>query len=437
MPSDPTLLLTGEQVRELGKQFGTPLYVVDETIFRKRIRSYRKALEKTWPNSRLAYASKANSHVALLRIAFQEDCLIDAASEGEIEAALRAGVPPSSINLHGNNKSAMELDRAIELGIREIIVDNSAEITAVANRHDLLRKVDTKLLLRLAPGVDPKTHKRIATGQDDTKFGFNIADGSAEEAVGLCVESGLPLVGFHAHVGSQLLDPEAQIVAAERVAQFAVDMNQRFEVNCKELNLGGGLGVSHSPSQHPAEIADYVQHVNLSANSILKKAGLNPMITHEPGRALIGPAGVTIYQIGSAKPVHMLGGSTKVYVSVDGGLADNPRPALYDAIYEVQATSNDPARVLDCGKMVAVTICGRHCETDNLFENIMIPSNARPGDFLQVLATGAYNNSMASNYNRYPRPKMVLIRKGGEAQLIQREETWDEMFERETIPEGL
>ncbi len=437
MPSDPTLKLSSDRVRELASQFGTPLYVIDEATFRNRIQSYRKALESTWSNSRLAYASKANSHIAILKIAFQEVCLIDAASEGEIEAALRAGVPPNSVNLHGNNKSATELDRAIELGIREIIVDNFAEINALANRLDSLRKVDTKLMLRLAPGVDPKTHKRIATGQDDTKFGFNIADGSAEEAVGLCVEAGLPLVGFHAHVGSQLLDPEAQIVAAERVAQFAVDMNKRFGLECKELNLGGGLGVSHSPEQHPSEIGDYVQKVNSSANSILKEAGLNPQITHEPGRALIGPAGVTVYEIGSAKPVHMLDGSTKVYVSVDGGLADNPRPALYDAVYEVQATSTDPTRVLDCDKMVPVTICGRHCETDNLFEGVMIPSSTQPGDYLQVLATGAYNNSMASNYNRYPRPKMVLIRESGEVQLIQREETWDEMFERESIPEGL
>jgi len=298
-----------------------------------------------------------------------------------------------------------------------------AEITA--HRHP-------RLILRLAPGVDPVTHHKISTGQADTKFGFNISDGAAERAVVRCLEAGLPLYGFHCHVGSQLLDPEAQRTGGELIADFAVAMRTRHGYSAEYLNVGGGLGVRYLGSMEPTPVREYCRLVVEAAQAALRGSGIEPILGQEPGRSLVSESGVTLYTVGVIKPVPAPGRGTRTYAAVDGGLSDNPRPALYDAKYEVERVLPQPA-----GEAATFTVSGKHCETDMLFEDVELPADLKPGDVLQVLCTGAYNSSMASNYNRYPRPATALIRTDGSVDLIQRREDWDEMLAREVMPEGL
>lgn len=475
--SDTRFRVSERQARELFEQFGTPLYVLDEASLRTRIQRFREAVRHASPNALVAYASKANPSFAVLAICAQEGCHIDVASEGELRAALSAGVPAHRCHLHGNNKSDNELRLAFEVGVGQIVVDNLREIERIAELRSVFgaaRTADSEkprealpvgnvcpdLLLRLAPGVDPITHKKISTGQDDTKFGFNIADGAAEGAVRLCMGLGLPLVGFHAHVGSQLLDPEAQRASAEALARFAVDMKLRQDFEARVLNVGGGLGARYTDDQHPMEIEAYVSLVTNAVLEVLDESGLigngfGPTLVHEPGRALVAESGVTLYSVGNVKRVPIGNGKIRKYVAVDGGLADNPRPALYAAKYSVErvaesqrAPDEDGAKSDRLSSEFSVeddspvlfdmyTICGRHCETDTLFEDVLMPLGLRSGDLLQVLCTGAYNSSMASNYNLYPRPATVLIRESGEYELIQRRDDFESMFQREILPHDL
>ncbi len=450
----------------LSQVYGTPLYVVGEEHFRARIRRYLQAFQAAYPKSELTFASKANSALALLAIAHEEGCLIDVASEGELRAALRAGVPPQRCHLHGNNKTRQELHFAIDQGISQIVVDHFGEIETiqelVGSLAEAARGRCPGLVLRLAPGVDPVTHHKISTGQADTKFGFNITDGSAEKATLRCLELGLPLVGFHCHVGSQLLDPEAQISGGELIAQFAVLMKERHGFEAKFLNVGGGLGVRYTDEDRPMEVEEYCGRIGQAVQRALEGSGLSPALTQEPGRSLIAESGVTLYEVGVLKSVPVGETARRLYVCVDGGMSDNPRPALYGSRYTVERVARGahheplPAGAAAIGAekpglaasapttvlggvpepMQTVTVSGRHCETDKLFVDISLPADLAIGDLIQVLCTGAYNASMASNYNRYPRPAMVLLREAGQHALIQRRDTWDEMFAREQVPEG-
>lgn len=445
LAEDTRFRVSSDQAKEIVAAFGTPVYVIDERAFRERITRYRDTLCRSHPNSSLSYASKANSALTLLRIAHREGCLIDVASEGELRAALAAGIPASDCYLHGNNKSRKELLFALESEIGEIVVDNFEEIEQLVElktSHALPR-----LLLRLAPGVDPITHERIATGQEDTKFGINISDGSAERALLLCLKHGLPVIGFHAHVGSQLLDPEAQCVSGEVLADFAAKMLKAHGFRTEVINVGGGLGVKYVEGQEPLPIEGYVERITESVAKGLGDSGLDIRLIHEPGRALICDACVTLYQVGVVKTVPIGEGQARTYVCVDGGLADNPRPALYDAQYTVERVIppaygwhyevDGPGAAFSGGAgSVTVTVSGRHCETDTLFKNVELPTDIKAGDILQVLCTGAYNGSMASNYNRYSRPATILIDLKGEFHVIQRPDTWDEQFAREIIPEA-
>jgi diaminopimelate decarboxylase len=430
--ADPRYRLHESLARELVEAYGTPLYVIDEFHLRSRIRRYREAFRAVWPKSELSFASKANSTLAVLAIAHQEGCVIDVASEGELRAALAAGVPALHCHLHGNNKSPQEIRFALEAGISQIVIDNFVEVESIAEILSAQRSAPAaSFVIRLAPGVDPITHHKISTGQADTKFGFNIADGSAEKALLRCLEVGLPVVGFHCHVGSQLLDPEAQQVGGELITKFAVDMKATHGFAAKYLNVGGGLGVKYLSDHEPMPIEDYCRLICGSVRDALKSSGLDPVLGQEPGRALVAESGVTLYRVGAVKDVPSPTKGTRTYVVVDGGLADNPRPALYGAKYAVERVG-----IFD-GTNQQCTVSGRHCETDMLFENVGLPADTGPGDLLQVLCTGAYNSVMASNYNRYPRPATVLIRTNGTHELVQREETWDEMFAREIVPKDL
>jgi diaminopimelate decarboxylase len=431
---DTRFRLTEKQAHELAETYGTPLYVLDENHFRNRIRAYRQAFSAAYAHSEVSFASKANSTLAVLAIVHSEGCSIDVASEGELRAALHAGVPASQCHLHGNNKQENEIAFAIEQGVAHIVVDNFAEIETI---HRLLKGVGgmpgPRLVLRLAPGVDPITHAKISTGQADTKFGFNIADGSAQRATTRCLDLGLNLYGFHCHVGSQLLDPEAQRSGGELIAQFAVKMHDELGFDAQYLNVGGGLGVMYTDEDVPMTIEQYNLLVVSSVLNALEGSGLHPKLGQEPGRALVGESGVTLYRVGVIKTVPAPKIGKRTYVAVDGGLSDNPRPALYGSEYAVERVA--PADL--GGDRLEVTVSGKHCETDRLFPDIELPNDLAEGDLLQVLCTGAYNSSMANNYNRYPRPATALIRTDGTYALVQRRETFDEMLAREIVPEGL
>lgn len=431
---DTRFRLSESQARELAETYGTPLYVVDEAHFRQRIQTYYRGFRAVAPTGELSFATKANSTLALIKIAYQEGCSIDVASEGELRAALMAEVPASVCHLHGNNKQSAEIEFAIEQGIGMIVVDNFEEIESLSRQLTSKANLQTKVVVRLAPGVDPVTHAKISTGQADTKFGFNIVDGSAEKATVRCLALGLPLIGYHCHVGSQLLDPEAQISGGELIAKFAAEMKAKHSFEATYLNVGGGLGVRYTDGDLPMSHAEYCREIVEAMSLALEGSGLNPKLAQEPGRSLVGESGVTLYRVGSVKTVPAKEIGTRTYVAVDGGLSDNPRPALYGSKYTVERVSpGDDGQ----SSSATYTISGKHCETDKLFGDVLLPADLQAGDLLQVLVTGAYNSSMANNYNRYPRPATALIRPDGTHTLIQRRDTWDEMFAREILPEGL
>lgn len=433
---DTRFRLAEPVARALAESFGTPLYVLDETHFRARIRAFREALAASHPRTEVAFASKANGTLAVLAIAHAEGCLIDVASEGELRGALAAGVPASHCHLHGNNKTRAELRFAMEAGIGQIVIDHFGEIETLAA---LIRDSDHRpeCMLRLAPGVDPVTHHKISTGQADTKFGFNIADGSAEKALARCLELGLDVAGFHCHVGSQLLDPEAQRSGGEALARFAARMQSELKFDTRVLNVGGGLGVRYLDEHEPMALGPYCELVAGAVRAGLEGTGLEPVLVHEPGRSLVAESGVTLYTVGVVKSVPIGKGAIRTYAGVDGGLSENPRPALYGAKYTVERVARTPNRPGVALPEAEFTVSGKHCETDLLFQDVRLPADLAPGDLLQVLCTGAYNASMASNYNRYPRPATVLLRPGGAPALIQRRDTWDEMFARELLPDDL
>ena len=425
--ADTRFRLDAPFAERLAGEFGTPLYVVDEGHFRNQLRRYKNAFDAVWPSAEASFACKANSTVALLKIAHQEGFAIDVASEGEFRAAIAAGVSPAGCHLHGNNKTREELEFAIGEGVGYVVADHFGEL-------ETLREIggSPRVVLRLAPGVDPVTHSKISTGQADTKFGFNITDGSAEKATRRSLELGLNLIGFHCHVGSQLLDPEAQVSGGELIAQLAVEMKRRYGFSATYLNVGGGLGVRYTLKDEPMPVEEYCRMIAQAVSKTLEGSGLDPILGQEPGRSLVAESGVTLYRVGVVKTVPAKTIGHRTYVAVDGGLSDNPRPAMYGSVYTVERVS-PPAT----GESAKVTVSGKHCETDKLFEDVDLPADVQVGDLLQVLCTGAYNSSMASNYNRYRRPPTVLLRSTGAADLIQRSETWDELLAREIVPTDL
>lgn len=428
-PVQERLVLPEDVARFLVEEYGHPLYVLDEATFRSAIQRYRAAFDSAWTNNELTYASKANSTLAVLAIACQEGCRIDCASEGELRAALKAGVPAERIHLHGNCKSQEELEFAVRVGVSQIVVDNHEELLELSRIEGRL----PNLLLRLAPGVDPETNIKIATGQGDTKFGFSMTNGAAEEAVEFCLNHELPLKGLHCHVGSQLMNPEAQIKGGRILAQFAARMLKEKGWKAEILNPGGGMGVAYKPDDSPLTVEDYCQSLAQGIRDELEGTGLEPQLVQEPGRSLIARAGLTLYKVGVVKEAEFAGG-TRVYASVHGGLADNPRPALYGSTYPLVHV---PGKPRPKAENKVFTVSGRHCETDLLFADVSLPGDLQKGDLIQVLVTGAYNASMASQYNRYPRPRSVMRRLSGAWEVVQEADSWQEIFSREYLPPDL
>lgn len=418
----------GVEARAIASRWGTPCYVIVAETFRSAIQEFVDAARMAHPKTRVAYASKANSALCVLSIAREEGLDVDVASEGELEAALRAGFPPFQIHLHGSNKSDAELRRAVQLGLRAIVVDSLSEVRRLAAICRELNKTQP-VILRVAPGVDPETHHAVSTGQEDTKFGLNISDGSALSGLeAILASTNLELLGYHCHVGSQLPDSEAQVTGASRMAEFAIQ-NWHKTGEVREINVGGGLGIRYTERDSIEAVSNYCREIAVAALEPFRLAGLPlPEIGHEPGRRLIGEAGATLYTVGVIKEVPLPEGGRRKYLSVDGGLSDNPRHQLYGALYT--AVNADKATEPHDTEFRVV---GRHCEADTLIPAARLPSSTSEGDLIAVLCTGAYNLSMASNYNRYPRPPLVVV-ENGQARLGVERETLDDLFAKEPGP---
>lgn len=418
---------------ELAQSFGTPLYVMDEALVRQNCRDYLESFRKRYPNTEIAFAGKAFLNLAMCRILEQEELSLDCASAGEMYTALKAGFPVERLFLHGNNKSEGELSMALDNGIGRIVVDNMRELEllnslAVASRE----KAD--ILLRLTPGIDPHTHRLIRTGQADTKFGMNIEDGTAMAAVKRALEcSGIALRGIHCHIGSQLLETEAHEGAVCIFAEFLRDVREETGCLLEEMSTGGGLGIRYVEEQIPPTIDEFAETITGALDRCMREFGLDCQLKliQEPGRSIVGPAGTTLYTVGPVKTVPITEDpGHRTYVAVDGGLMDNPRPSMYQAVYTPMVANKANAPATE-----SVTISGKHCETDTLIANARIP-HTEPLDIMAVLCTGAYNYSMASNYNRFPRPAVVLVA-DGQADVIVKRETLDDVVKNDVIPERL
>ncbi len=419
------LEIAGVDVLALAREFGTPLHVLDEGRLRANCRAYRDTLARAYGlNARPLFASKACCIVATCQIASQEGLGIDVASGGELHTALRAGVPARDLYFHGNNKTTDEIEYGLRAGVGRFVVDNDYEFDLLGT---LLARLDTTadILLRLTPGIEPHTHQAIRTGGVDSKFGFGMLDGAAERAVVRASRmERVRLRGLHAHIGSQVLDLEPFRMSAAALVDFAARIRDELDVTVEELNLGGGLGIRYVATDDPPSIAEYVQAL---AGVVTAKAGEHrlspPRLSVEPGRSIVGGAGVTLYTVGAVKSIP----GVRTYVAVDGGMFENPRPALYGARYEAVAA----ARSADAATET-VAVAGRCCESgDVLIWEARLPP-VRSGELLAVFATGAYTYAMASNYNRFPRPAVVLVG-DGRARCVVERETYDDLLRKDVM----
>ncbi|HEY3297442.1 MAG TPA: diaminopimelate decarboxylase [Armatimonadota bacterium] len=414
---------------DLAKQFGTPLYVMDEALVRQNCREYIHGFKTRYQNTEIAFAGKAFLNIAACRIMAQEGMCLDVASGGELYTAMKANFPMERVYFHGSFKLEAELRMAIERGVGRIVVDSLEELDLLNSvAQDMGTKAD--ILLRVTPGIDPHTHKRISTGQADTKFGLNIQNGTA--MVGIKKAVALPniaLRGIHCHVGSQLLDFEAHIAAIRIMVELAKDIKDQTGLAVEEINTGGGLGIRYVESQQAPTIDHFAEIITSTFISALEEFGVshNPRLVQEAGRSIAGTAGTTLYTVGPIKKVPIAENpGYRIYVSVDGGLSDNPRPTLYDAIYEVVA-----ANKANAPKSETVTVSGRHCETDTLIVDTRVPE-LQTGDILAVQCTGAYNYAMASNYNRFCKPAVVVVQNGS-AEVIVERETYDDLVRHDIV----
>lgn len=416
---DGVLVVGGVRMTDLADRYGTPLWVVDEDDLRTRCRAYRDA----FPGVDVAYASKAWCTVGILQIVVEEGLWVDVASGGELHTADVAGVPMDQVVFHGNAKSVDELRMAGRLGVGRIVVDCLEEL-------DRLEQVGAELghvfdiWLRITPGIDAHTHDFVRTGQDDSKFGFTLSLGLADEAVQKTLAgSHVRLRGVHAHIGSQIFGTDPFTANAEVLLEMLATWRDEHGVTVEEVNLGGGMGIRYTHEDMPVEIARYGQAVLAAVDAACERHDYpRPRLMVEPGRAIVAPSTVTLYRVEVVK--HLPG--IRTYVAVDGGMSDNIRPALYGAEHEVWLANRHSDATPD-----AFTVVGKHCESGDLVrERASLPGDLAVGDLVVVAATGAYTASMASNYNRLPRPAAVLVR-DGEARLLLRRETYADLVARD------
>lgn len=412
------LTIGGADTVDLAAAYGTPLYVMDETAIREACRSYKASIDEFYGGKGLPlYASKAFCCKEIYRIMAEEGMGADVVSGGELYTALAAGFPADKIFFHGNNKTEAELKLALEKNVGTIVADNMTELHTLSRlAAEMGRRV--RVFLRIKPGIDAHTHNFIRTGQIDSKFGFALETGEAEEAARLAHSlSGLELVGLHCHIGSQIFELDPFCLAAEVMLRFMARL-QKEGIQIKELNLGGGFGIRYQEEEHPQPYHAFMEKVagTVAATCAVEKLE-TPYIYIEPGRSIVGPAGITLYTVGAVKDIP----GVRTYVSIDGGMTDNPRYALYQAGYEV-ITANKAGKP----RNFTVTVAGKCCESGDLIQENTKIQYCEPGDILAVLATGAYNYTMSSNYNRICRPPVVMV-KDGEARVIVKGETYEDL----------
>jgi diaminopimelate decarboxylase len=410
LADDGVLTLGGVRADELAARFGTPAYLLDEADIRTRCRQWRSA----FADGDVYYAGKAFLCKTLARWVEEEGLALDVCTGGELAVAAAIGFPPERLLFHGNNKSVAELTRAVGYGVGRIVLDAFEEIDRLARAAAAAGRRQ-RVLIRVTPGVEAHTHSYVATGQEDQKFGFSLAAGAAAEAVRRVLgQPALQLVGLHAHIGSQIFDTAGFGLAAHRMVGLLRGVRDEHGVEVAELDLGGGLGIAYTSEDAPLDVGEVAARLATLVGKECAAVGLPaPRLAVEPGRAITGPSTVTLYEVGVVKELPGL----RTYVSVDGGMSDNIRTALYDARYTVRLASRRStaaARV--------VTLVGKHCESgDVVAHDVPLPADVRPGDLVAVPASGAYHRSMASNYNHVPRPPVVAVRDGTARVLVRRE----------------
>lgn len=399
---------------DLAKEYGTPLYVIDEDLFRENCRIYKNAMDKYYDGKGLViYANKAFCTKFSCRVVKEEGLGIDVVSGGELYTAIQTNFPMDKVYFHGNNKTVDEITMAVENGVGCVIVDNIYELeklNEIAKEHGVVQNI----MFRIKPGVDAHTHSFIQTGQIDSKFGVALENGEAFEIYKIASEmSNVKVDGVHCHIGSQIFDIEPFCKAAEIMMNFVGDLKDKLGLEVEKLNLGGGYGIMYTENDDPVPYDDYIKHVSEVVKETAAKRGVKlPFIIMEPGRSLIAPAGITLYTVGGIKDIK----NVRKYVSVDGGMGDNPRYIMYESEYTAVVANN-----ADAPRTETVTIAGKCCESgDLLLKDAKMPK-IEVGDTLAVLATGAYNYSMASNYNRIPRPAVVAVSEGNAKVVVKRE----------------
>ncbi len=405
------LEIAGCDVVELADRFGTPAYIYAEDDIRRRAEEYVRAFEERTDAFEVIYASKALPCSAAYRLIREAGLSVDVASGGELHMALAAGFDPDRIHMHGNNKTERELRYAFDSGVGHLILDSFDEIELA----DRLLDRPQRVLIRVTPGIKPSTHDYVQTGQLDSKFGFGLADQLAQRAVEQVRQSAnLDLVGLHAHIGSQIFELEPYVKAIEVIADFCETVDLAPEL----LNVGGGLGIAYLDADEPPSIEDYVE---VKVSGVQRVFDPAPRILVEPGRSLVGNAGVTAYRVGTVKEIP----GVRTYVAVDGGMSDNLRPMLYGARYEAVIAD----RAAETPETLA-TIAGMHCESGDVLVRDTELAAPHVGDVLVTPATGAYGHAMANNYNGVPRPPVIFCREG-EARVVVRRETWDDLLSRD------
>ncbi len=417
------LTVGGIDTVELAHEYGTPLYVMDEDLIREHCRSFKQSMDKYYGGKGLAvYASKALNCKEMCRIIKEEGLGIDVVSGGELYTALSVDFPPEKIVFHGNNKTADEIKMALESGVGRIVVDNLTELRTIEKMANELGK-KPGVMIRIKPGIDAHTHNFIRTGQIDSKFGFALETGEAFEAVREVLEQkNVTLKGVHCHIGSQIFEIEPFKAAAEVMLGFIAKVKNELSYEIKELNLGGGFGIRYLKDDDAKLYKTFMEQVSVTVKETCAGLGLNiPFIMIEPGRSIVGPAGTTLYTVGAVKTIPGI----RNYVSVDGGMTDNPRYILYQSEYSVAVANkiNEPADYV-------ATVAGRCCESGDLVQENTKIQTPEPGDILAVFCTGAYNYSMASNYNRVPKPPIVMISEG-KSKVIVKRETYEDLVKND------
>ncbi len=427
--NEDQLLIGRMTVKELAEKYGTPLIIYDENYIREQMQTYLQAIKKNYPGeSQILYAGKAFLAMSLCKIIEQEGLGLDVVSGGELFLAREAGFPAEKIYFHGNNKLPSEIELALESGINCFVIDNLIELREIERQ---LQKDDrpVQALLRVAPGIEAHTHHYIQTGQLDSKFGTSLAEGKAMKLIKeIQISKKVELRGIHAHIGSQIFSAVAYEQLVEIIFSFIFEIREKLGITIKELDLGGGIGIAYTGEEKLIEPADLIKRIAVKIQKEAAKIKYPlPKLVIEPGRSIIGPAGTTIYTVGSIKDT----AGNKKYIAINGGMTDNPRPALYNAKYIAL-----PAQKKRTENLEEVTIAGKCCESgDILIEKIELPE-LKTGDLIVVPATGAYTFAMASNYNGIPRPAVVLVDED-KAKLIIRRETYQDLISNHIIPESL